>query len=399
MEGMSIMTKLYKSKKDKEVYYYFLKNGEKRWMYRHKYYDALGKRKEKKKSGFKTEKEALRSLLELKASILNDGIAYYEKNKMTVSKWLDIWYKTYHKSWGDKTQKDIAEAIKNHLRPLLGKYTLNDLKYSTYKREFIDELLGDGYSPGTVRLYHKYFMMAINAAIRDELLKENKFKRIRIEKNESQVNDNFLSPNELKLFLEYAKKYGNITEYTLVLLLAYSGIRKGEAMGLKWSDINFNKNEITINKTRDSLGVRSPKTQNSYRTINIDPDVIKQLERYEKWCIETKLSYGIKHNPKKDFVFMNDSANPIHSYYVNIFFYKLYNLFQEHGVKMKRITPHGLRHTHATILIDMLVPPGDIAYRLGNTIEMIYKVYAHKFKKQNSEAAILFGKAVKHAIG
>jgi len=52
MEGMSIMTKLYKSKKDKEVYYYFLKNGEKRWMYRHKYYDALGKRKEKKKSGF-----------------------------------------------------------------------------------------------------------------------------------------------------------------------------------------------------------------------------------------------------------------------------------------------------------------------------------------------------------
>lgn len=59
MKGVGTMRKLYKSNKDNEVYYYYLKNGEKRWMYRHKYYDVFGKRKEKKESSFRTEKEAL----------------------------------------------------------------------------------------------------------------------------------------------------------------------------------------------------------------------------------------------------------------------------------------------------------------------------------------------------
>src|SRR5699024_11549032 len=68
-KGM-IKMKLQKTKEN-EVYYYYLKNGDKRFMFRHKYVDNLGKRREKKKSGFKTQKDALRYLLVVKTTILS----------------------------------------------------------------------------------------------------------------------------------------------------------------------------------------------------------------------------------------------------------------------------------------------------------------------------------------
>lgn len=365
-------------------------------MFRHRYYDALGKRKEVKRSGFTSEKEALRSLLQIKADILDNGPNFTNINDITVSAWLEIWYETYYRSWKIKTRNDISAAIKLHIKPLLGKHKLRELTFSIYKRVFINVLLDSGLAPGTVRLFHKYFMMAINAAVRDDIIQENKFKNIRIENK--QRNNNFLTPEELNIFLKYAQNIGNRTEYTFTLLLAYSGMRKGEAMGLLWNDICFNENKVTIKHTRDNIGSRSPKTHQSYRTIELDPIVIKQLYKYQKWCIEIKLSLGIQHNVEKDFVFINDLAEPVHEIYINNFFDKLYRFFKNKKIDINRITPHGLRHTHATILIDALVPPGDVATRLGNTLEMIYKVYAHKFNKQNSKAATAFGKQLKQSI-
>src|SRR5699024_9134562 len=105
----------------------------------------------------------------------NNGENFIENNQLTVSRWLDIWYETYHKGWKDKTIYDISSVIKLHFKPLLGTQKLAKLNYSTYKRLFINKLL-DNFSPGTIRLYHKYFMMAINAAVRDEIIEENKLK-------------------------------------------------------------------------------------------------------------------------------------------------------------------------------------------------------------------------------
>src|SRR5699024_10920930 len=153
--------------------------------------------------------------------------------------------------------------------------------------------------------YHKYFMMAINSAVRDDVITENKFKRVQIK--EKKQRDNYLTAEELKQFLEYAKKIGNITQWSLTLLLAYSGMRKGEALALKWSDISFENRTVSIEKTRDSISTREPKSYTSYRTIELDPLVLNQLEKYEKWCIKTKLSYGLQHKTN-DYIFISDSA-------------------------------------------------------------------------------------------
>src|SRR5699024_283027 len=150
---------------------------EKLYMYRHRYYDSLGKRREKSKRGFKNEKEAYRKLLEVKSSILNGDIKHVENEDIRVSEWLDIWYETKSMSWAISTRKDRKRHIENILKPLLGKYKLTKLDGMTYEREFINKLLPN-YAVSSVKMYHKLFRIAINAAVKNKRLRENNFDHV-----------------------------------------------------------------------------------------------------------------------------------------------------------------------------------------------------------------------------
>ena len=383
--------KLHKTK-EKEIYYYFLKNKEKRFMYRHFYYDVLGKRKEKSKSGFKTEKAALRSLLEIKAAILNDEHQQVEMNNMTVSQWLDIWYETYSNNWEVTSKLQRENAIKYQMKPLLGKYKLNDLSKSTYIREYVNVLLKT-YKPSTVSLFHRLFKIAINAAVDEEIITRNRFNNVIIEQDDTL--DNFLTPGELNTFLSYAKKYENITNYTYILLLSYTGLRKGEALGLKWQDVDLTNKTISINKTRDRYGTRTPKTKNSIRTLLLDDVLVSQLKKYKTWCKQTKFMYGESLDKEKDYVLISyQGGTPIGANTIKYVFHRLYKRMKKDDVYINEITAHGLRHTHCTILISNRVQIKTIADRLGNTPEMIYNIYSHSFEELEQEAVSIFTEAV-----
>lgn len=384
--------KLYKSKKDNELYYYFNSKGVKLWCFRHKYYDSLGKRREKAKQGYKTEKEAYRVLLEVKANILNGSVKQVTNSNITISEWLDIWYETHQKDWKVTTQIQREKAIRLQMKPLLGKYKLADLDKTTYKRVFINELLKT-HKPSTVQLIHRLFKVAINAAVDDEIIPRNRFNKISIP-NEENTIENFLTAEELTFFLKAAKEYENITNYSLILLLAFTGLRKGEALGLQWKNIDFQNKTLTVERTRDNKGVRSPKTKNSYRTILIDDVLLNQLKTYITWCKKTKLSFGEKLNDD-DFIFIShQSGNPITD---NTIKYSFDRLFKKSA--MKEITPHGLRHTHATILIGQRIPVKVIADRLGNTPQMIFDIYGHSFKKLEEESVTAFSESLSQAGG
>lgn len=381
-----ILMKKYKSKKDIDIFYYFNAKNEKLWGYRYRYYDALGNRREKYKQGLKSEKEAYRLLLEVKASIINGNVKQVEYSNLTVSEWLDIWFETHKNDWKETSRIQRANAIKYQMKPLLGKYKLATLDKTTYKRVFINELLKT-YKPSTVQLFHRLFKVAINAAVDDEIIPRNRFNKISIP-NE-RVDDNFLTSEELKKFLVAAKRIENITNYSLILLLAFTGLRKGEALGLKWKNINFEGKTLTVERTRDNIGTRTPKTKNSYRTILIDNTLVKQLKVYKKWCKETMLSFG-KHLKEDDFVFISyQSGKPITD---NTIKYAIDRIIKKTGYK--RITPHGLRHTLATILIGQRIPVKVIADRLGNTPQMIMDIYGHSFSELEEESVIAFEQAL-----
>lgn len=379
--------KLYNSKKDKELYYYFNAKKEQLWCYRHRYYDALGKRKEKYKQGFQTENAAYRELLEVKTAILNGDVKQVEKSNLTVSEWLDIWYETKKSSWKNSTCKERKRMLNDVIKPMIGKYNLSKLDSMTYERVFINEIL-KRFAPSTAKMYHHLFKIAVNAAVANKTIDENNFNSIRINDNRENKH-NFLTKSELTTLLKVAKKTANKTDYTLLLTLAYTGMRKGEANGLRWSDINFKKQTIKIERTRDEYGVRSPKTKNSYRTIPIDDELIDQLKTYRTWCKKAKLSIG-DHLSDDDFIFISNSGNVRNDHMA--FNNALDRMIKK--AKVKRITPHGLRHTHATILLNQKTSVITVAKRLGNTPEEVYKTYGHSDDQADKKAATVFSSMI-----
>ncbi|GAB2553453.1 tyrosine-type recombinase/integrase [Gracilibacillus alcaliphilus] len=384
------MAKLNKSKKDKDLYWYTNKKGEKLWMYRHKYKDIFGNRREKKKSSFESEDAALKALLKVKSDLLDGNVQQVEKDQMTVGQWLDIWYETHKDDWKVSTRQIREEAIKQQMKPLIGKEVLVILDKSTYKRKYINKLKKT-YAPSTVRLFHNLFKVAVNAAVDDEILPRNRFNNIAIQKNKPR--DNFLTSEELVKLLTNAKEHENETIYTFLLTLAFTGLRKGEALGLQWNNINFDDKTLTVERTRDRKGSRTPKTKNSYRTIPIDDYVLVQLRKYKNWCKKVKLRFG-KRLKSSDFVFI--STRTLSGISESSPQYGLKRTIERS--KVKDISLHGLRHTHATILISQRIPIKVIAERLGNTPQMILEVYGHTFKELETEAVTAFTESL-HGAG
>lgn len=390
MKGM-VKVKLFKSVKEPEIYHYFNASDEQLWMFRHKYYDSFGKRKEKKKSGFKTEKAALKALLEVKAATLRGNTKLIENDNLTVGEWLDMWYESNQMNWKDTTRIQREYIIRLHLKPFLGHYKLQKLDRYIYQREFLNRVEGK-YKPNTIQTWHNAFKIAINAAVEEEILTRNRFTKITIcsdEDTEQEIKENFLTPSELVSFIDDAKKHENITTYSLFLTIAYTGIRRGESIGLQWKNIDFDKKTITIERTRDEKGVRSPKTKNSYRTILVDDLVMKQLETYKKWCKQVLFKNSHKLNDET-YVFINeDSGDPISNSHVLYRFNKI-----KKRTNFREITVHGLRHTHATILLNEGQNVKEIAKRLGNTVDMIYKIYGHILKELEEQSVTLFGQSL-----
>lgn len=385
---MANKIKMIKLKKDPELFYYHNSKSEKLYAFRHRYYDALGNRKEKTKQGFKSEKEAYRALLEVRTQLVNGDIKQVSNANMTVSEWLDIWLDSNKHYWKSSTLTNRTLAIEKHVKPILGGYKLSELDRTTYTRKFINKLL-ETYQPKTVFNLHSIFKTAIHSAVTNDLLTKNRFSNIPLPQSEDK--ENFYTPDELNMFLKTVKATENISNYTYILFLAYTGVRNGESLGLQWKHIDFENKTVTIERTRDQHGVRKPKTKRSYRTILIDELLINQLKIYRKWCIELRLSSGLSFDDESLVFIGPRSGNGL---LANTLKRVLDNITKKSS--LKRITPHGLRHTHATILIKQRVPVITIAERLGNTPEMIYNVYGHSFNELEKESVQLFGEAISH---
>lgn len=142
------------------------------------------------------------------------------------------------------------------------------------------------------------FNIAINAAVDTDVIRRNRFTKIPFEQGEKKIN--FLTSPEMKVFLQYSKRFLDIVRCTMMLMLAYTGMRYGELLGLKYKDVDFDNCTITIERTRDENGERLPKTMNSFRTIQVDKILIKQLIKYRAWCIFVKL------DKNKDHIFISE---------------------------------------------------------------------------------------------
>ncbi|WP_313150101.1 site-specific integrase [Lysinibacillus capsici] len=381
--------KLYKSAKEPEIYHYFNANEKKLWMFRHKYYDSSGKRKEKKKSGFKTEKAALKALLEVKGATLRGETKHIENDNLTVTQWLDIWFESNKQKWkpGTITQREII--IRLNIKPLIGHFKLQKLDRLTYQKSLINAL-EKKYEPSSIRLIHSIFLIAINAAVEEEIILRNKFRGISLPSTRNKEAElSVLTSDQLRTMLVYTKEHEDETYYSILLLLSYTGMRKGEALGLQWKDIDFETQTISIMRNRTRYGTGSTKTKNSERKIKVGTNVFDQLNRYQKVIKEKLLSYG-KKLEDDDYVFHSlESMIPMPLTTLHKGFKRI---IQRAG--LKECTLHSLRHSHATILMNDGVPVRAIAERLGNTPEMIHTTYGHVLREMEDKIIDTFDRAI-----
>ena len=235
------------------------------------------------------------------------------KPDMPFGDWIDFWYQTYCRhTLRITTRTDYENRIYNHIIPEIGKIPLNRLSQSDlqqfYAKEKTDgrklhaKTYGKGLSDRTIRGIHANCRTALQRAVQEGLIRTNPAVGCKLppkEAREMQV----LTQNEIIRFLHQAKEEGY---YELFLLELGTGMRRGEILALKWSDLNFKTGELRIERQvyiiKAEVIISAPKTKASIRTVILPPSLLKTLAVYKEtvdseWMFPSPTDNGRPRNP------------------------------------------------------------------------------------------------------
>ncbi|WP_330217261.1 site-specific integrase [Paenibacillus durus] len=196
----------------------------------------------------------------------------------------------------------------------------------------------------------------------------------------------YLEKESLAKLLETAKEKGLKRDFEIFTVLAYSGMRADELCALKWSDVDFEENRISITKTTYSprnnhilYKLHPPKTKNSIRTIEMDEEVMSILKKYRTWQNEFRMRHkDIYH--EGGFVFATVNKHKGYPELVKQIDIRIDRLLKLSGLNQE-LTPHSLRHTHTSLLAESGVSLEQIMDRLGHGDDEVTKlIYLHVTK-------------------
>ncbi|WP_236628095.1 tyrosine-type recombinase/integrase [Sporolactobacillus terrae] len=222
----------------------------------------------------------------------------------------------------------------------------------------------------TVQSTHSIFCTAMNKAVELEMLPFNKFQNVSITKKDDVVKTNYLTKDEVSIFMDAAAA-SPFHHFIMVPLLLRTGMRKGEMLALTWDDIDLVHKRIKITKSRDKSSCHPPKTASSIRTIAIDDTLIDQLKQYQTWQKKERLKHKICFD--SEYMLTIPNGREMGEYGVN----KVINMILA-KTSLHHITPHGLRHTHAIMLLESGADIKSVSDRLGHAnVTMTANVYVH----------------------
>ena len=366
---------------------YTTKNGETRYLFQ-TYLGidpATGKERRTTRRGFKTIKEAKQAERNLLLDVEENGLPSNQSDgfqdptfEELAQLWLENYKTTVKPSTFENVRVKVEKMTEEHFKELkLKKITV------AYCQRVVIEL------SKTYVLYNHY-LSVINRifkyAVLMDILDSNPFdKVIKPKSRQTQRKGNFLTKEELKEFLKLAQNTTLSYFFPLVHLMSYTGLRQGEALALKWSDIDFENKKITVNKTaariKEKQTLQTPKTKNSKRVISIDPATLSILRSWKKDQIKIYFKNGKHFEGDDNFIFTNERGEWVH---IHNFIRYFKRFIADH--KLKPITPHGLRHTHASLLFSAGVEPKNISDRLGHsTVQITLDLYTHITEEQRTD--------------
>lgn len=350
------------------------------YYFRCYYTDIYGYRKQKESKLYKLSSEAKEAEREFLSKCkmedeTNSNISFSDVYK----EWLSF-KQTQVKS---TTFYSVVKRSEYHIVPYFSKFKLHSIKLSTidnWKDKIYNLNITTAHKNTIIRTLKEMLIYARdNHEYNNKIV--NKIQLYKIEKIivKTEAEFNYWTYEEFNKFINVVddKLY-----YTIFNLLYYTGLRSGEMIALTWEDINFNKKQIRVNKTftnkvlDGTYKITTPKTNNSIRYVDIDNNLLQLLKRHKE---EEKKIYGFN---EEMFVFGNAK-------YISPTTLKRYLYKYIEKAKVKKITPHGFRHSHISLLINLGCDSRDVAERVGDTIQMVEKTYYHMFPTKKKKTVNL----------
>lgn len=350
--------------------------------------DEYGKKKRHLKRGFKTKKEARVYEARLETGQLSEVLKASKQNtKISYQELYQEWFQAYQNTVEATTAAKTKDIYRIHILPIFGHKTISRIS-PLECQNFITEKSKTFKNMKHIKSYtSKIFDFAINMNYIDK----NPMANVIMPKIKKEKSENFWSLEELHRFLKIVKEIEPYKHFALFRLLAYSGLRKGELYALRWGDLDFDNNLLTINKSIGRIDGHAIEkgTKNSFsvRSIYLDSETIDILKPWQELYRQEQNQLAIsKIDLSNEYMFTyltnSDQIEPLHADYLNNILKRIIRKY-----KLKPISPHGFRHTHATLMTEIGIDPTNTSKRLGHaSSQMTLDIYTHTTKtgEQNS---------------
>lgn len=330
---------------------------------------------------FTEQKDAKLALLTFEVDKLRGSVM--QPNMLTVSDWLSYWLEDVIRPNREYTTYYCYKClVENHIVPDLGDISLQKLTPHRIQQYYTKMMQEKGLSPNSVSKHHILLHTAMKLAYRQGIIMENPVEKVEAPR--------VVPPKQVYYTPEQLKALFRATEGTwleaVVKLGGYLGLRRGEMCGLRWKDVDMEREVIRIQVTRTTVGnetvVKKPKTASSVRTLGIHGlnDLIQVLEKLRQEQELCKAELGERYFDS-GYVLTERDGLPRHPNQVS---HALQKFVAENH--LPPITVHGLRHTFASVANSAHIPMLDIGKALGHKdISITGRIYTHLFDQTHQE--------------
>lgn len=364
------------------------------WIYQISYKDTDGMRK-RKKFAAKTRHEAMDKG---RAFLTGQGQRTTpDRMETTVTEWVSEWLANYAKPRvRARTLEKYKSCLSNYILPKFGSMHLRDLNTPILQKHFNSLLIDGGFdknglSPSTIGSARRYFAQCIDDAIKEGIVLHNAVRMTkppRLVRKEIIVLTREESVKLVAAAREMEHPFMRVMMPELISFSLRTGLRQGEAFGIMWEDVDFNNSCIFVKRSLAHVVgkgavLQETKTKTSRRRVLLLPEDVAGLQKYREWQRRYAEELGDKfewHN----LLFTSPFGAPISP--TNFARRYFHPLLKKCGIK-EGFTFHGLRHTHATLLLQQGVNPKIVQERLGHSsIKVTMDTYSHVLPDMQKQA-------------
>ncbi|MFC3041630.1 tyrosine-type recombinase/integrase [Virgibacillus xinjiangensis] len=367
-----------------------------------------GKRKQIKRRGFQT----LDSAKQFARQIENDLDVGKEvfHNQITFVEFSEQWIKIYEEERGVKpgTTRVRRHEIGN-LNQYLGSLKMDDITWEIYQNMLYK--LNERFSRRTLDGIHRTGRMIFKKAMQHDIIRKDPTEYAYLPKKAKTIEEleqevalpKYMEKENLARFLQTAKQNGLELDFEIFLTLAYTGIRVGELCALKSTDVtkreefflSISKTYYNPNNNIKKFQLVTPKTLSSRRTIDIDYIVYQALTKLIEENEFIRNEAGEEYYDDT-FIFVNRGKYLGYPIYPKIVQQRMTRLLRIADLD-DHLTPHSLRHTHASLLAEAGVSLERIMERLGHSEDKTTRqIYLHTTEPVRRKDAEKFGNLMKN---